>query len=107
MLAFDKPRMSVSAVIDWIGGRLAGSKIGSGEASALRGKPLPDTRSFAAGLSLAASGGWMTVSVSRNTSRLRCDQRDRKFSGSLIDPGPSWPVGDAPARPGRRVRVRA
>src|SRR5262249_35620990 len=92
-----KPRMSVSAVIDRIEGRPAGSKVNIGEVGALAAGPSTGARLLSAGSSsVVFSGGTTTAVVSCRTSRLRRDQRDRKVSGSLISPCPSRLVGGAP-----------
>src|SRR5215468_9298957 len=123
-------RMSVSAVIDSIGGRLAGSNassagvvIGPPTPSPLAGKGwgsggcgdalprfppcTPSSRGGEGGVFAAAGGDCAPASVSRNTARLRRDQRDRKVSGYFIDPGLSRSVGGAPKFPDQRGRVHA
>src|SRR5262249_20705544 len=97
--------MSVSAAIDWMGGRLAGSNGRSAGAGAGPATPPPSPlvgEEFAARLSRKLA----PISASRDTSRLRRDQRDKKFSGSLIDPCPSRLAGGAPSFPDRRGRAR-
>src|SRR5262252_2085471 len=97
------PRMSVSAVIDSIGGRLARSNVGSTGAGTSRDKAAAG--SGPAGIFAFDGIGTFADSVSRTASRLRRDQREMKPSESFIGPFPSRPVGGARCPPDQHGRA--
>src|SRR5262245_37269930 len=77
-----KALMSLPALIDSIGGRLAASSSGIGDVAAATSGDL--TLAAAAGLTACAVFVFFGCDFSSPASRLRRDQRLMKFSGSFI-----------------------